>query len=168
MPGRDDSKSVSLGIARHRDLRVKYLIDWEGPSGPQNLKWIPEDKLPEGARNHPADDTTFWGERTASEFVKTLRCRYLRIQAETDHVQVWGKNRHAIEMLNNATASGCPWTRCNENQPNQIYDEQHPEKERAKWLPGSSSHDQVDELIVKYLGEMVGMPPLQTEGIIKP
>ena len=26
-------------LARHPDLRIKYLIDWEGPSGPQNIKW---------------------------------------------------------------------------------------------------------------------------------
>ncbi len=159
--------TISFGIvgatgalARHPDLKVKYLIDWEGPSGPQNLKWVPAGNLPPGVRNHPADDTDFWRERTASEFIKNLRCRYLRIQAETDHVQVAGKNQHAIELLNNATANGCPWTRCNENQPNQIYDEQHSEKEGTRWLPGSLSLDQAHEMIFKYVGEMMEMPPL--------
>jgi|GEM_PF-3368925 len=145
-------------LARHPDLAVKFLIDWEGPSGPQNLRWVPPGhKI---VRNHPASDEAFWKERTASEFIKKVRCRYLRVQSETDHVQVLGQNQHAIEMLNNATRGLCPWTRCNDNPPNIAYDEKRPENEKSKWLPGKPSPGVMDKLVVKYVEEMIRMAPL--------
>jgi hypothetical protein len=103
---------------------VNFLIDWEGPSGPQNLRWVPPGH--KVVREHPATDQAFWRERAASEFIKTVRCRYLRVQSEEDHVQVLGKNQHAIEMLNNATHGQCPWTRSNDNLPNILYDAHRP------------------------------------------
>jgi hypothetical protein len=149
-------------LARHPDLHVKFLIDWEGPSGPQNLRWIPSDHRV--VRNHPVTDEQFWKERTASEFVKRIQCRYLRIQAETDHVQTLGSNQHAIEMLNNATKGMCPWTRCNNNPPNTLYNEGQPEDEKGKWLPGRSPPIEVEKLICEYGKEMIRMPPLAAKG----
>ena len=145
-------------LARHSDLDVKFLIDWEGPSGPQNLRWVPPGhKI---VRNHPASDEAFWKERTASEFIKQVRCRYLRVQSEVDHVQVLGQNQHAIEMLNNAAAGLCPWTRCNNNPPNILYDEKRPENEKSKWLPGKLARSEMENLVLKYVEEMTQLPGL--------
>jgi hypothetical protein len=147
-------------LARHPELQVKFLIDWEGPSGPQNLRWVPPGhKI---VRNHPATDVAFWKERTASEFIKKIRCRYLRLQADEDHVQVLGENQHAIEMLNSATAGLCPWTRCNDNPPNIRYDAEHPEKERRRWFPGKPPRADMEKIILRYIGEMTRMPPLRS------
>ena len=143
-------------LARHPDLRVKFLIDWEGPSGPQNLRYVPPGH--KVVRNHPARDSEFWQERTASEFIKQIKCRYLRVQAEIDHVQILGHNQHAIEMLNNATRGASPWTRCNDNKPNILYDQEHPEKEKSKWLPRRLSGFERDLVIMRYVAEMTNMP----------
>ncbi|MCX6901592.1 MAG: hypothetical protein NT105_23175 [Verrucomicrobia bacterium] len=145
-------------LARHPELVVKFLIDWEGPSGPQNLRWVPPDhKI---VRNHPATDKAFWQERTASEFIKRIRCRYLRVQSDQDHVQVLGDNQHAIEMLNSAAASLCPWTRCNDNPPNIRYDAAHPERERGKWFPGKAPRADMEKIVLRYVEEMTRMPGL--------
>jgi hypothetical protein len=143
-------------LARYPELQVKFLIDWEGPSGPQNLRWVPRDhKI---VRNHLASDEAFWKERTASEFIKKVRCRYLRVQAETDHVQVLGQNQHAIEMLNNAADGLCPWTRCNDNPPNIRYDEKQPNN---KWLPGKPPRADMEKLIIRYVREMTSTETAQ-------
>jgi len=148
-------------LARHSDLDVKFLIDWEGPSGPQNLRWVPSNhKI---VRNHPASDETFWKERTASEFIKKVRCRYLRVQSEVDHVQVLGQNQHAIEMLNNATRGLCLWTRCNDNLQNITYDEKRPENEKRKWLPGKLARSEMERLVLKHVHEMTQMPVLRAK-----
>jgi hypothetical protein len=146
-------------LARHEDLKVKFLIDWEGPSGPQNLPWVPPGHRI--VRTHPATDQKFWSQRTASEFIKKVRCYYLRLQAEEDHVQSLGQNEHAIEMLNNATDGLCPWTRCNDNQPHIRYDQQHPEKESGKWFPGKPLRVDMEKRILQYVAEMTRMAPLK-------
>ena len=153
-------------LARHPELEVKFLIDWEGPSGPQNLRWVPPGhKI---VRNHPASDEAFWKERTASEFIKKIRCRYLRVQSDEDHVQVLGENQHAIEMLNNAAAGLCPWTRCNDNPPNLRYDAKHPERERGKWFPGKPPRADVETIILRYVGEMTRMTRLEAKEAAPP
>ena len=143
-------------LARHQDAQVKFLIDWEGPSGPQNLPWVPPGHRI--VRTHPASDREFWKERTASEFIKKVRCYYLRLQAEEDHVQSLGKNQHAIEMLNNAAKGLCPWTRCNDNAPNILYDQEHPENERGKWFPGKPPRPEMEIRVLRYVAEMTRMP----------
>jgi len=148
-------------LARHPDVEVKFLIDWEGPSGPQNLPSVPPGHRI--VRTHPAADREFWKERTASEFIKKVRCYYLRLQAEEDHVQSLGKNEHAIEMLNNATGGLCPWTRCNDNPPNLLYDATHPEKESARWFPGKSPRAEMERRILRYVAEMAEFAPLKKD-----
>jgi hypothetical protein len=148
-------------LARHPELRVKFLIDWEGPSGPQDLRWVPPGHRV--VREHPATDEAFWRERMASEFIKNIRCRYLRVQSEEDHVQVLGKNQHAIEMLNNATRGQCPWTRCNGNLSNILYDAEHPEKEKGKWFPRKPPRADMEQIILGYVAEMTRMAPLEAK-----
>ena len=75
-------------------------------------------------------------------------------------MQVLGRNQHAIEMLNNAAAGLCPWTRCNDNPPNIRYDAGHPENEKSKWLPGKPPRDVIEKLTLKYIAEMARMPAL--------
>ena len=119
------------------------------------MRWVPSDH--KVVRNHPPSDKAFWSERTASEFIKKIRCRYLRVQSDDDHVQVLGENQHAIEMLNNAAAGLCPWTRCNHNPANIRYDAEHPERERGKWFPGKAPRADMEKIILRYVGEMTRM-----------
>jgi len=150
-------------LARHPDIQVKFLIDWEGPSGFQGS---PPDKKYlgfQGPRGSPPDKK-YAEERAASEFIKRIRCCYLRVQGEIDHAQRGMNNQHAIEMLNNAAGGTCPWTRCNNNKPNILYDEKHPENEKSKWFPGRLDPRETDKLIAGYIAEMIKMPPPKTGG----
>jgi pimeloyl-ACP methyl ester carboxylesterase len=150
------SLGITLGagcVARHPELGIQYLIDWEGPSsvryiigptGTNRTMRIWREFLP--AEEH-AD---FWAEREAVRFMPKLgKCRYLRVQRRMDHVH--GESKlHALELLNAATNAGV-WTQCNDNPPCTVYDPN--QLEQYHWP------DRWD--VVETVKLMAGMGPVE-------
>lgn len=116
---------ASGALARHPELPIKFLIDWEGPATRDDTGGCDADNLGH-LQNHDCEDEDFWREREAANFVLKLRVPYQRLQSESDHVQP--DNDHALLMMNNATDEQyrghgmSPWTRMNDLQPNQVFD----------------------------------------------
>jgi len=116
------SYGITMGsgaLARHPDLPVKFLIDWEGPA---SRNYTTGNSAERGGRIRwrPCSDNAWWSERESVNFIGKIRRPYQRIQSEKDHVQT--NNSHAVEMINAAIKGGLPWVRLNDYPPNQTYD----------------------------------------------
>jgi pimeloyl-ACP methyl ester carboxylesterase len=141
-------------LARHPDLPVRFLIDWEGPANRDDTGGCGDDAVGH-LQGHPCDDEDFWREREASIFALDLRVPYQRLQSEKDHAQP--DNDHAALMINNATAEAygghgkAPWTRLNDLEPNTVY--------TAGALPPMvpEGQDRTEVLVVLYAREMFAL-----------
>jgi pimeloyl-ACP methyl ester carboxylesterase len=115
---------ASGALARHPDLPVHFLIDWEGPANRDDTGGCGADAVGH-LQGHPCDDEDFWSQREASTFALDLRVPYQRLQSEEDHAQP--DQEHTVLMINNATAEEygghgkAPWTRLNDAEPNKVY-----------------------------------------------
>jgi pimeloyl-ACP methyl ester carboxylesterase len=150
------SLGITLGagcVARHPELGVRYLVDWEGPSSVKSIT-APTGTgrvMPIWRRFLPAEEhAEFWAEREAVRFMPAFgKCRYFRVQRRVDHVH--GENKaHAVELLNAATRAGV-WTQCNDNPPSTVYDPDH--LDQYAW---PDSWDMIET--VRKMGRM---PPLE-------
>lgn len=120
------SYGITMGsgaLARHADLPVRFLIDWEGPAD-RNYTTSGCGQPTGRIRWQPCSDNAFWAEREAVNFIGKLRVPYQRIQSEKDHVQP--TNAHAVDMINAAIKGGVPFVRLNDYPPNQTYDPKAP------------------------------------------
>jgi pimeloyl-ACP methyl ester carboxylesterase len=141
---------ASGALARHPDLPVQFLIDWEGPANRNDTGGCDPGKLGHLKDVAPCTDEAFWSQREASTFIAQIRVPYQRIQSEKDHVQP--DNTHAILMINNAVTGGVPWVRLNDLPPNQTYDPANP--------PAMLSEEKsrvLSALVLKYIQEMFEM-----------
>ncbi len=143
---------ASGALARHPDLPVLFLIDWEGPADRNDTGGC--DAAHTGhLQAHACDDEAFWSEREAAAFATQLALPYQRIQSEKDHVQP--DLNHAILMVDNATAVEyggrgiAPWTRLNDLPPNTVYDPAAPPPMLSEQ---ESKH--LEPLIVRYALEL--------------
>jgi len=141
------------------DPPVKYWIDGEGPSDRYVVCCAiagSEAKIRGLSGNEMAkSDDDFWMPREAFRYMDRVKCRYLRLQAEIDHVQKWFYG-HAIQMLNAAVRGGsCPWTRCNSGPVNVI----HKDVSTLELLPGRINR--YGDKFLRYLLEMIRMPALE-------
>lgn len=144
------SYGITMGagaLARHPDLPVKFLIDWEGPANRSDTGGCDSAGLGHLKQVASCADESFWSQREASAFIGQIRVLYQRIQSEKDHVQP--DNAHALLMVNNAVTGGVPWVRLNDEPPNQTYDAANP----PAMLPDSIDR-QIAEWIVKYAAEL--------------
>ena len=111
-------------LARHPDLSVLFVIDWEGPANRDDTGGCGKDKVGH-LQGHPCSDEGFWSEREASTFILELRIPYQRLQSREDHAQP--DVDHALLLLANATSEEygghgrAPWTRLNDLEPNRVY-----------------------------------------------
>jgi dipeptidyl aminopeptidase/acylaminoacyl peptidase len=158
LPGVDPSRiglvtysyGITMGagaLARHPDLPVKFLIDWEGPANRNDTGGCDAGSLGHLQDVASCTDEAFWAQREASTFISQIRVPYQRIQSQEDHVQP--DNAHAILMVNNAVNSGVPWVRLNDLPPNQTYDPASP--------PPMLSEDEsnaLTALVLKYIRQM--------------
>jgi hypothetical protein len=112
-------------IARHQPPSIKFLLDWEGPSDRYQVSSDSGGHVPV-----PVDSESFWLEREAGRFIKSVPGAYLRIQTATDHTNRIPDNHHAVALIDSATSianggSGIAvWTRVNDsvmNRENQTY-----------------------------------------------
>ena len=134
-------------LARHPDLPVKFLIDWEGPANRDDTGGCDGAGLGHLKEVASCTDEAFWSQREASVFIAQIRVPYQRIQSQEDHVQP--DNDHAILMINNAVTGGVPWVRLNDLPPNQTYDPSNP--------PAMLSEDEsrlLTALVLKYIRQM--------------
>jgi hypothetical protein len=112
-------------IARHETPKVKFLMDWEGPSDRYQTSSDSGGHVPV-----PVDSEAFWGQREAGHFIKNVPGAYLRYQSATDHTGHITDNHHAIALVDSATAAAyggsgiAVWTRVNDsvmNSENETY-----------------------------------------------
>ncbi|MEJ5310608.1 MAG: alpha/beta fold hydrolase [Anaerolineae bacterium] len=161
LPGVDASRiglvTYSFGItmgagalARHPDLPVAFLLDWEGPANRNDTGGCDGTGMGHLQQVASCSDETFWAQREASTFIGQIRVPYQRIQSEQDHVQP--DNTHAILMVNNAVNGGVPWVRLNDLPPNQTYDPANPPamltEEQERLLP---------KLMLQYIAELFNL-----------
>ena len=170
LPGVDPANvgvvSNSLGLAmaagalaRHPDdPPVKYFIDNEGPSDRFYITKFDDPKFVKFLGGHGTAEVDWWAEREAVRSIREVRCAYLRVQHERDHVHgsdVW----HALDMIEAATAKEhggkgrSPWTRINgpENEANRVYAKTEP----PQWLPAVKGPDA--DTTVRFVREMAGI-----------
>lgn len=143
-------------LARHPDLPVRFLIDWEGPANRNDTGGCDEDLIGH-LIGHPCDDEGFWREREASTFALDLQVPYQRLQSEQDHAQP--DNVHALLMIANATAEEhgghgkAPWTRLNDLSPNTVY----PVDDPPPMIPEGQDQE-LGLLIVRHARELLSLP----------
>jgi hypothetical protein len=106
-------------VARHATPRVKFLMDWEGPSDRYQTSSDSGGHVPV-----PVDSDAFWVEREAGRFIKSVPGAYLRYQTATDHTGRIPDNHHAIALVDSATSTAnggsgiAVWTRVNDSLMN--------------------------------------------------
>lgn len=127
-------------LARHQDLPVAFLIDWEGPADRNDTGGCDADDT-----GHMKDvgctNEAFWKEREAINFVDQLTVPYLRIQSQKDHSQP--DTLSAVRMVNAAVAGTSPWVRLNDGKADATYSESTP----PTMLP-----ETFDRVVMKRLG----------------
>lgn len=149
------SYGITMGagaLARHPDLPVKFLMDWEGPANRNDTGGCDSGRLGHLKEVATCSDESFWSQREASTFIGQIRVPYQRLQSEKDHVQP--DNAHAILMVNNAVNGGVPWVRLNDLTPNQTYDPANP----PAMLPDDVLDRRQDRFIVDYAKELFALP----------
>lgn len=132
--GRVGVLSLSLGVASSvaalarwpEELRVRWLVDWEGPCDREIITSGGTILVP--AKGHALDDEDYWTPREATRHVAALRCPYVRLQAFPDHAQPQ-ELRHAQRMLHAAAKGALPWFQLNDHPRNEI-------PPRPHWLAG--------------------------------
>ena len=146
---------ASGALARHPEMPIRFLIDWEGPATRDDTGGCDADKLGH-LTGYACDDEEFWREREAAGFALKIEVPYLRLQTEIDHVQP--DNNHALLMINNATSEAygghgrAPWTRLNDLPINQVYDLNDP----PQLIPEDRSVN-TDAMIIRGAEELFGM-----------
>jgi len=147
------SYGITMGsgaLARHRDLPVQFLIDWEGPADRDDTGGCDEHNLGHLGSIAACDDESFWSEREAAAFISRVKVPYQRIQGAKDHVQP--DQAHTVLMINNAVKGSCPWVRLNDEVPNQSYS-----LETIPLRPSGDSRKPVEALLVHYAIELFGL-----------
>jgi pimeloyl-ACP methyl ester carboxylesterase len=140
----------SGALARHPDLPVRFLIDWEGPADRNDTGGCDEAAVGHLSEIASCDDEVFWSEREAQTFIGQVPFPYLRLQSEVDHVQP--DVDHALRMVNAAVEGASPWVRLNELPINQTYD-----PSSAPPLFSEDDPRSMDDLLLRYVPEMFGL-----------
>jgi len=141
---------ASGALARHPDLQVQFLIDWEGPADRYDTTL--------GCQTNPriawpdCSDDAAWAEREALTFIGQIGVPYQRLQSDQDHVQP--DVSHAIDMVNAAVQGEAPWVRLNDLPPNQSYDPQNP----PAMFPEKADAT-LENLIAKFSQELFNLIP---------
>jgi hypothetical protein len=150
-------------IARYSEPHIKFLLDFEGPADRSQTCQDSGGFVPV-----PADSDVFWAEREAARFMKFVPGAYLRVQTAIDSNPLIADNRHAIQLIDSATAvayggSGISmWTRVNDstmNPPNTVYTISDP----PVWIPEVQEPQDFIRVLL-YLHELSTSPYGISEG----
>ncbi|MEK7632584.1 MAG: CocE/NonD family hydrolase [Patescibacteria group bacterium] len=110
-------------LARHTDIPVAFLVDWEGPMDRNDTGGC--DASDTGhLKDKGCTNEAFWSEREAINFIDQLTVPYLRIQSQKDHAQP--DILSAVRMVNAAIAGTSPWVRLNNGIVGATYSESLP------------------------------------------
>jgi pimeloyl-ACP methyl ester carboxylesterase len=142
-------------LARHADLPVAFLIDWEGPANRDDTGGCDAAHTGHLAGVAECTDEDFWSQREAVTFISQLKVPYQRIQSEKDHFQP--DTAHAIAMIDAAVGGGVPFVRLNDLEAGQTFDVSNP----PAMLP-EENDQQREMLVVKYAQEL--LMGLENEG----
>lgn len=143
---------ASGALARHPDLPVRFLIDWEGPATRDDTGGCDGAGLGHLQDLAACDDESFWQEREALTFIAGLPLPYQRLQSEKDHVQP--DVLHALRMVNAAVEGGAPWVRLNLDAPNQTYGLDAP----PAMLPDADLDRGVETFVLRMAEELLALP----------
>ena len=116
------SYGITMGsgaLARHPDLPIDWLIDWEGPADRLDTGGCGADAIGHLQEAASCDDEAFWAEREAVTFISEVEVPYLRLQTTGDHVQP--DNDHALAMVAAAINGGNSWVRLNNAPANVLF-----------------------------------------------
>jgi hypothetical protein len=167
------SYGITMGsgmIARYDEPRVKFMLDFEGPADRYQTCLDSGGFVPA-----PPDSDEFWREREAARFMKHVPGAYLRMQPQIDSNPRLGDNRHAIQLIDSATAVACggsgisSWTRVNDslmNPVNRVYTRLNP----PAWIPDEQERQNRARVLL-YLHELadVNLPVAVDVGrVIRP
>ena len=167
------SFGIAIGagaLGRYPSLPVAYLVDQEGPHDNRVITFYDAGHETavcghlSTATDTSPENEAFWAEREAVRYIDSYPGRYLRMQAEIDHAQNPGYFRHAIEMINAATAplyggtGSAEWTRMNGsnlgNPVNTVYPLADP-GQYPVWVSGRLADH--PGLNITYIQEMAGV-----------
>ncbi len=150
------SYGITMGsgmIARHAQPRVRFLLDFEGPADRYQTCLDSGGFVPV-----PPDSDAFWQEREAARFMRQVPGAYLRMQSKIDSSPMLGDGRHAIQLIDSATAvayggAGISlWTRVNDslmNPVNRVYTVSNP----PAWIPEAQEPQHFARVLL-YLHEL--------------
>ncbi len=157
-PGGVGLVSLSYGItmasgalARHQDLPVRFLLDWEGPADRTDTGGCDQAGTGHLQEMASCDDEAFWAEREALSFMPRITVPYQRLQSERDHIQP--DVLHALRLVNAAVQGSCPWARLNDLEPNLTFDLANP----PAMLPESLDRDRAG-LVIDYTRQLFALP----------
>ncbi len=147
--------SFSYGVAmasgmlgRYQDYAdIKYYIEWEGPTNRFYVTVGCEENERIGAikKGIDCDSEEYWLEREALRYVPYFDVDYFQIiQGEKDHVQI--TYMHSVD-INNLAIQYLNWTRFNDDDINQLYD-----NENAPVI--ENKLDYLNEYALKYAIEL--------------
>jgi hypothetical protein len=143
---------MALGALARYDLPIKYLIDFEGAVNKDDISGCDGTY---GIFNHDCEDTEWWLEREALNFIGDIKCRYLRVQYETNKLSFYDS---VMALVNGAVDGESEWVRINskENKENKHY----LLHEYPLWLDERNYSFLID---INYMCEMAYMPSLYIE-----
>jgi hypothetical protein len=143
-------------IARHPEPWVRFLLDFEGPVDRYQTCLDSGGSVPVSP-----DSDAFWQEREAARFMKQVPGAYLRMQPQTDRNPKLRDGRHAIQLVDSATAAAyggagiSVWTRVNDsvmNPANRVYTLANP----PAWIPDVQEAQEYTRILL-YLHELADM-----------
>lgn len=139
---------ASGALARHPDLPVTFLIDWEGPADRNDTGGCDDNHIGHLTGIAECDDEAFWSQREALTFIGQIKASYLRMQSERDHVQP--DTTHAMAMIDAAMKGGVPSVRLNDMRANLTFDATTP----IAMLSEEMDKDR-EALVVRYAQELL-------------
>jgi len=151
--------SMSMGLAlaapvlarEGRRLGTSFLLDWEGPATRDVL--LAGGAMPPAARAALArDPESFWALREPIGWIDQVPCRYLRIQARSDHALGNQGIGCAINLLARATQGAAKETVLNDNEVDTAWRlDQVPD---LSWAPESTAA--LNRMLIRKVLQLTG------------
>jgi len=139
-------------VARHPELSVRLLIDWEGPVTRADVAKVLVSGADGDAASLAGHDETWWREREPARWLPRVRVPYLRMQGDPDHAGLDPSRAVTAVRLAAASRFGgkgrAPWVRLNGDAPNCPS-----EPPDGRWLPAMPA----EVAALSYLVEL--LPP---------
>ncbi len=138
-------------VALKGHLRVRFLLDWEGPADRRDI--LRGGDLPPAARTAiDRDPEAFWALREPTSFIGDIDCDYVRIQARRDHASGSAGLEGALAMVAAATRGSARSTRLNDNPPDTAW--RTDQASSLDWAPSDAGN--LNRLLIQTLVTRLG------------